>query len=48
MAPGGMLHNSLRLTQSCGSSGLENNREFSQDIRELKFPVRGSSSKKFC
>jgi hypothetical protein len=48
MAPGGMLHNSLHLTQSCGHSGLEKNMEFSQDIRELKFPVTGSSSKKFC
>ena len=51
MALHGMLHNSLYLVRHGESSGLKKNTEFSQDIRELKFPVTGSSSESllvFC
>jgi len=44
MAPYGILHNSRRLALPWGPSRLTKNREVFRDIRELKFPVTGSSS----
>jgi hypothetical protein len=44
MALHGILHNSLCLARRCRPSRLKKNREFFQDIRELKFPDTGSSS----